>query len=81
VSTGKPSTPTLPGWFRVWTKQPGTNDKGMYYSSYFDGSRALHGYPEVPPYAASHGCVRMPFWDALYVYNLAPIGIGVVVHF
>jgi lipoprotein-anchoring transpeptidase ErfK/SrfK len=80
VSTGKPSTPTLPGWFHVWTKQPGTNDKGMYFSSFFDGSRALHGYPEVPPYAASHGCVRMPFWDALYVYNLAPIGIGVIVH-
>jgi lipoprotein-anchoring transpeptidase ErfK/SrfK len=80
VSTGKPSTPTLPGKFHVWTKQPGTNQEGMYNSSFFDGNRALHGYPDVPSYAASHGCVRIPFWNALWVYHRAPIGIEVLVY-
>jgi hypothetical protein len=80
ISSGKPSTPTYPGAFRVWTKQAGTNSEGMYYSSFFDRNRALHGYPEVPSYAASHGCVRIPFWNALYVYNRAPIGTGVLVY-
>ena len=80
VSTGKPSTPTLPGNFHVWSKQGGTNRDGMYYSSFFDGNRALHGYPDVPPYAASHGCVRIPFWNALWVYDHAPIGIQVLVY-
>jgi lipoprotein-anchoring transpeptidase ErfK/SrfK len=80
ISSGKPSTPTHPGWFHVWTKQAGTNDKGMYYSSFFDGNRALHGYPEVPPYAASHGCVRIPMWNALWVWDRAPYGRLVVVH-
>jgi len=80
VSTGKPSTPTLPGNFHVWSKQGGTNRDGMYYSSFFDGNRALHGYPDVPSYAASHGCVRIPFWNALWVYDHAPIGIQVLVY-
>jgi len=80
TSTGKPSTPTRPGDFHVWSKQPGTNAEGMYYSSFFDGNRALHGYPEVPPYAASHGCVRLPFWHARWVYDRAPIGIEVLVY-
>jgi lipoprotein-anchoring transpeptidase ErfK/SrfK len=80
ISSGKPSTPTHPGDFHVWTKQPGTNRDGMYNSSFFDGNRALHGYPDVPSYAASHGCVRIPFWNALWVYDRAPVGIEVLVY-
>jgi lipoprotein-anchoring transpeptidase ErfK/SrfK len=80
VSTGKPSTPTIPGQFHVDLKVPGFNQDGMYYSSFFDGNRAMHGYAEVPSYAASHGCVRMPYWNAKWVYNRAPIGIFVWVY-
>src|SRR2546423_10679587 len=80
ISSGKPSTPTYPGRFHVWSKQPGTNSDGMYNSSFFDGNRALHGYPDVPAYAASHGCVRIPEWNALWVYDRAPIGIEVLVY-
>src|SRR2546423_1808474 len=36
TSTGKPSTPTRPGDFHVWSKHPGYNSEGMYYSSFFD---------------------------------------------
>jgi hypothetical protein len=81
VSSGKPSTPTFPGQFHVDQKVPGYNQKEMYYSSFFDGNRALHGYADVPSYPASHGCVRMPIWSAIWVYNHAPYGILVDVYY
>ena len=81
VSSGKPSTPTYPGQFHVDQKVPGYNSKEMYYSSFFDGNRALHGYHDVPSYPASHGCVRMPIWSAKWVYNHAPYGILVDVYY
>ena len=80
VSTGKPSTPTHDGHFNVWLKVPGYNDKAMFYSSFFDNGRAIHGYADVPPYAASHGCVRIPIWAAVWMYGLDPVGTGVIVY-
>jgi hypothetical protein len=80
VSTGKPSTPTHDGHFHVWLREPGYNDKLMYYSSFFDDGRAIHGYSDVPPYAASHGCVRIPIWAAVWMYGLDPIGTSVIVY-
>jgi hypothetical protein len=80
VSTGKPSTPTRDGQFRVVRKIAGYSPNRLYYPSYFDGNRALHGWPEVPTYAASHGCVRIPYWNALWVYDLADIGTRVAVY-
>jgi len=80
ISTGKPSTPTRDGSFRVYGKIAGLTGGGLYYPSYFDGLRALHGYVEVPTYAASHGCVRIPYWNAKWVYRHAPIGTPVVVY-
>src|SRR3954447_19041743 len=35
VSSGKPSTPTIRGRFRVYSKTPGTNQLGMVDASYF----------------------------------------------
>jgi len=32
----------------------------MYFLSGF----AIHGYPSVPVWPASHGCVRVPMWLA-----------------
>lgn len=80
VSTGKPSTPTRDGSFRVYRKVAALTGGGLYYPSYFDGLQALHGYVEVPTYAASHGCVRIPYWNAKWVYRHAPIGTPVVVY-
>jgi lipoprotein-anchoring transpeptidase ErfK/SrfK len=80
VSTGKPSTPTRDGLFRVNRKIAGYSGHHLYYPSYFDGNRALHGWPDVPTYAASHGCVRIPYWNALWVYGLADLGTRVVVY-
>ncbi|MGH9168233.1 MAG: L,D-transpeptidase family protein [Acidimicrobiia bacterium] len=30
---------------------------------YFYGGYAVHGSPSVPPYPASHGCIRVTMWD------------------
>jgi N-acetylmuramoyl-L-alanine amidase len=80
VSTGKPSTPTRDGSFHVTSKIAGFSPKGLYYPSFFDGNRALHGWTEVPTYPASHGCVRIPYWNAKWVYRHAPIGTRVIVY-
>ncbi len=60
MSSGKPSTPTVIGHFNVYLKTPGTNSEGMVDSNYFIRGYAIHGYAEVPTYAASHGCLRVP---------------------
>jgi lipoprotein-anchoring transpeptidase ErfK/SrfK len=80
VSTGKPSTPTRDGLFRVRYKVPGYTPKRLYYASFFDGQRAIHGWPEVPSYAASHGCVRVPYWHAKWIFGITPVGTPVKVH-
>jgi len=80
VSTGKPSTPTPDGTYHVFSKCSCLTPLGLYYPSFFDGERALHGYVEVPVYAASHGCVRIPYWNAKWVYRLAVIGTPVMVY-
>ncbi|HEY3834142.1 MAG TPA: L,D-transpeptidase family protein [Acidimicrobiia bacterium] len=41
---------------------------------YFNGGIAVHGYPEVPPYPASHGCTRIPMFIANYFYTLVNRG-------
>jgi hypothetical protein len=79
VSTGAGGL-TRDGAFRVWAKTAGFSPNRLYYPSYFDGYRALHGWTEVPTSAASHGCVRIPYWNAQWVYGLADYGTPVVVY-
>ena len=81
LSSGKPSTPTALGNFAVYWQQPGVNNVGMVDSSYFNGGDAIHGYPEVPPYAASHGCLRVWIPDALAIYDWALLGTPVDVYY
>jgi peptidoglycan hydrolase-like protein with peptidoglycan-binding domain len=74
MSSGKPSTPTVRGSFRVYSKSPGTNAKGMFFSNYFIRGYAIHGYASVPVFAASHGCLRVPIPDAISIYDWLRIG-------
>lgn len=74
TSTGAPSTPTVRGKFRVYRKDPGTNAKGMVDSAYFIRGYAIHGYSSVPPYNASHGCLRVPIPNAREIYNWLSLG-------
>jgi lipoprotein-anchoring transpeptidase ErfK/SrfK len=50
----------------------------MPYAMFFRGGYAMHqGY--VPPYAASHGCIRLPNGIAEIFFNNAPLGTPVLV--
>jgi peptidoglycan hydrolase-like protein with peptidoglycan-binding domain len=81
VSSGKPSTPTVLGRFQVYEKTPGTNSEGMVDSNYFIRGYAIHGYAEVPTYAASHGCLRVPIPDAASIYAWVQVGTPVDVYY
>jgi peptidoglycan hydrolase-like protein with peptidoglycan-binding domain len=80
MSSGKPSTPTVIGRFRVYEKTPGENSEGMVDSNYFIRGYAIHGYAEVPTYAASHGCLRVPIPDAPAIYSWVQTGTPVDVY-
>jgi hypothetical protein len=79
VSTGATGNTPL-GLWHVYSKVPGYNAKEMYYSSFFVGGFAIHGYHSVPPYPASHGCVRIPLWVATRVYSLIDYGTTVYIY-
>jgi peptidoglycan hydrolase-like protein with peptidoglycan-binding domain len=81
TSSGKPSTPTVIGRFRVYLKTPGENSEGMVDSNYFIRGYAIHGYAEVPTYAASHGCLRVPIPDAPAIYAWVREGTPVDVYY
>jgi L,D-transpeptidase catalytic domain len=80
MSSGKPSTPTVIGRFRVYSKTPGVNSEGMVDSNYFIRGYAIHGYAEVPTYAASHGCLRVPIPDAAAIFAWLGLGTPVDVY-
>jgi lipoprotein-anchoring transpeptidase ErfK/SrfK len=79
VSTGAGAA-TRDGVWHVYRKLAGTSGGGLYYPSYFDGLRALHGWSSVPTYNASHGCVRLPMWSAQWVFGKADIGTEVRIY-
>jgi len=81
LSSGKPSTPTVLGSFHFYSKTPGTNAEGMVDSNYFIGGYAVHGYPDVPTYPASHGCLRIPIPDASFVFGWTRLGQRIDVYY
>jgi hypothetical protein len=79
VSTGKPSTPTITGHYTFYRREPGYNAEGMYYSFYWHNGYAVHGYAEVPDYAASHGCIRTFIADQPRIYYQLHYGESIFV--
>ena len=65
------------GSFRFYRKELGTNSHGMVHSNYFIGGYAIHGYPSVPNYPASHGCLRVPMPDAVSIFDWIRYGTRV----
>jgi hypothetical protein len=55
ISSSKASTPTILGRFNVYLKTPRYLPDGMYYSSFFSGGYAVHGYDPAPDFPDSHG--------------------------
>jgi hypothetical protein len=81
ISSGKPSTPTILGDYRIYSRVPGYLPDGMYYSNFFIRGYAIHGYNPAPDYPASHGCMRLPIRDAISVYNWLKLGDWVDVYY
>ncbi len=80
VPTSTGATGNTPaGVWHVYRKVAGF-DWVLYYPSYFLRGFAVHGYPDVPPYPASHGCARIPMWIATTVYGEMPDGSTVYVY-
>ncbi len=78
TSTGATGNTPLGEW-HVYRKVGGF-DWVLYYPSYFLRGFAVHGYPDVPPYPASHGCARIPMWVATTVYAQIAYGSAVYVY-
>jgi hypothetical protein len=83
VSTGKPSTPTPPGDFKVyakiakWWSTPFR--EWLLWAVPFNGGVAFHEFAEVPTYPASHGCVRQLETTAQWMYDFSVVGMPVKV--
>ena len=75
---------TPPGAFRVDYFKPGwdESDLGRLYNPVYFNPKdgiAIHGYPEVPPDPASHGCVRIPMSAAEWFHTKVAKGTPVYV--
>ena len=47
----------------------------IYDPWFFTPHYAIHGYPRVPPYPASHGCVRVPVWESDWLESHLSLGL------
>jgi len=74
---------TTRGNFKVQWKYNGIRKASLgdlYYPSYFNGGIAVHGSPSIPPFPASHGCVRVPLFADKALYKMMPVGTPVYVY-
>jgi hypothetical protein len=82
VSTGATGN-TPEGTFRVQQKHPYTTSGyggTLTRTMGFQGDFAIHGWPDVPPYPASHGCVRQPVWACYWTYDQSWVGETVYIY-
>jgi lipoprotein-anchoring transpeptidase ErfK/SrfK len=85
VSTGRPGHNTPNGEFVTGPKERmhyshKYNDAEMPYAVQVNGDVFFHGYPSVPSYPASHGCIRMPLGrnsPAKYLFGWVNRGVDV----
>ncbi len=84
VSTGNASigVVTPSGTFAIWCKDTalGPCYWGLGVTYYQESSIAIHGYPNVPTYPASHGCVRTQIWDQDALWPAVFIGTKVYIY-
>ena len=87
VSTGSASVGAITpsGDFTVYKRFTGEPWPHVYYPRFFTwaagaGEIAMHGYPNVPTYPASHGCVRVCMWEEPTLFNQMPLGFRIVVY-
>lgn len=84
VSTaGIPGYYTPEGKFAIYRKVVGYDPSPLgvlLNPMYFVGGYAIHGNPIVPPYPASHGCVRVPNYVIFRIFGTEPYGETVYVY-
>jgi PKD repeat protein len=80
VSTGATGNTPVGRW-HIYSKVPGTLPSGMFDSNFFLRGFAIHGYPSVPSYPASHGCVRVPNWVAPILFASSYYGEAVYIYY
>ena len=80
VSTGATGNTPI-GLWHIYSKVPGTLPTGMFDSNFFLRGFAIHGYPSVPSYPASHGCVRVPNWVAPILFSSSYYGEAVYIYY
>lgn len=89
VSTGKASTPTLPGIFAIQSKYRVARMQGddydipdVPYTMYYSGGYGIHGAYWHHNFGTpvSHGCVNVAVDHARWLFNWAESGTPVVVH-
>jgi peptidoglycan hydrolase-like protein with peptidoglycan-binding domain len=82
-TAGIPGYTTPEGDFRVFRRVAGidTSPLGRLWNPlYFYRGYAIHGSTTVPPEPASHGCVRVPLWEAERLFESIPHGEVVYVY-
>ncbi len=88
ISTGKNSTPTLPGVFKIQSKVPTQRLRGADYDlpnvpfiMYYQGNYAIHGAYWHNSFGTpiSHGCVNVAVNHARWLFNWASVGTPVVI--
>jgi hypothetical protein len=80
ISSGRPGARSTRGHFRFFRRQPGYNNVDMYYSVYYNGGEAIHGYRSVPTYPASAGCIRNPIPNSRFIYDWVRLGMSIYVY-
>jgi lipoprotein-anchoring transpeptidase ErfK/SrfK len=89
VSTGKKSTPTIPGVFKIQSKREldrmrgvGYDVPNVPYTMYYHGGYAIHGAYWHNKFGTpvSHGCTNVAVDHAEWLFNWSSIGTSVVIH-
>ncbi len=90
ISSGNPWTPTPTGTFGVYRKRLSVLMQGsdyylpgVPYVLSFTGAYTIHGtyWHSNFGHTMSHGCVNMYTLDAQWLYDWAPVGTPVIIHY
>jgi peptidoglycan hydrolase-like protein with peptidoglycan-binding domain len=82
-TAGIPGYVTPEGRFSIFRRVPGISRSSLgllWDALYFYRGYAIHGSTSVPPHPASHGCVRLPMWEAKRLFETIPHGEVVYVY-
>lgn len=89
-SSGSKATPSLTGTYAIYAKAEKVDMQGEGYSVpnvpwvlMFNGDYTIHGNYWSTNFGTptSHGCVGLPINDAEWLYNWAPVGTIVSIHY